>query len=253
MPSASHAAVFLFALILAVRGAMAAPPKAAEPPVTKAGAEFFEKQIRPILVQHCYQCHSGDPKKAKGSFVLDTRDGLRKGGKSGAVINPGHPDHSLLIEAVRYESLEMPPKEKLSDDQINRLIHWVQTGAPDPRTGKAVKPGKVDFAQARKFWAFQRPKAEAPPKVHDSAWPTTDIDRFIRARQEAEKLQPVADADRVTLIRRVTFDLTGLPPTLADIDAFANDKSENAYAKVVDRLLASPRFGERWGRHWLDV
>jgi hypothetical protein len=240
-------------LILAIASAGAAP-KSVELPPTKAGADFFEKQIRPIFVQHCYQCHSGDPKKAKGGFLLDTREGLRKGGKSGPVITPGHADQSLLIEAVRYESLEMPPKGKLPDELIDKLVQWVEKGAPDPRGGKALRAGnKIDFAEARKFWAFQRPRAVAPPKVHDSAWPTTDIDRFIRARQEAERLQPVSDADRVTLIRRVTFDLTGLPPTVPEIDAFVKDKSPDAFATVVDRLLASPRFGERWGRHWLDV
>jgi len=251
--SASRGVIFLLSLLIAIPSA-GAPPKSAEPFPTKAGAEFFEKQIRPILVQNCYQCHSGDPKKAKGGFVLDTRDGMRKGGKSGAVISPGRPEHSLLIEAVRYESLEMPPKGKLADELIDKLVQWVEMGAPDPRAGKAVRAGnKIDFAQARKFWAFQRPQAVPPPKVRDSAWPVTDIDRFIRARQEAEHLQPVADADRVTLIRRVTFDLTGLPPTVAEIDAFVADKSDHAFPTVVDRLLASPRFGERWGRHWLDV
>jgi hypothetical protein len=221
---------------------------------TREGTDFFEKQIRPILVHNCYECHSGDPKKAKGNFVLDTREGLRKGGKSGPVVNPGHPDQSLLIEAVRYESLEMPPKEKLSDELIDKLVHWVELGAPDPRAGKAARAGKkIDFAEARKFWAFQRPKRVAPPKVPDSTWPITDIDRFIQARQAAEHLKPVADADPVTLIRRVTFDLTGLPPTTTEIDAFVNNSSTSAFETVVDRLLASPRFGERWGRHWLDV
>jgi Protein of unknown function (DUF1553)/Protein of unknown function (DUF1549)/Planctomycete cytochrome C len=253
MVSTSRGTALLISLLAALPSA-AGPPKSAEPHPTKQGAEYFEKQIRPILVQHCYQCHSGDPKKAKAGFVLDTREGLRKGGKSGAVVSPGHPDQSLLIEAVRYESLEMPPKGKLPDELIGKLVHWVEIGAPDPRAGKAVLAGnKIDFAQARKFWAFQRPKAVAPPAPHDAAWPITDIDRFIRARQEAEHLQPVGDTDRVTFIRRVTFDLTGLPPTVPEIDAFVNDRSANAFATVVDRLLAAPGFGERWGRHWLDV
>jgi hypothetical protein len=253
MPNASPAGIFLLSLILTNPSA-AAPPKAAEPHPAKAGAEFFEKQIRPILVKNCYECHSGDSKKVKGGLNLDTREGLQKGGNSGHVIDPGHPDHSLLIEAVRYESLEMPPKGKLADELIGKLVQWVEMGAPDPRAGKAVRAGnKIDFAEARKFWAFQLPKAVAPPKVRDSAWPLTDIDRFVRARLEAEHLKPVADADRVVLIRRVTFDLTGLPPTVAEIDAFVNDKSEHAFEAVVDRLLKSPGFGERWGRHWLDV
>jgi hypothetical protein len=253
MPSASRTSICLVSLILAIRSSAASPPST-EPHLTKAGADFFEKQIRPVLVQHCYQCHSGDPKKAKGGFLLDTREGLRKGGKSGPVITPGRPDHSLLIEAVRYESLEMPPKGKLPDELIDKLVQWVEMGAPDPRAGKAARGvNKIDFTQARKFWAFQRPAAVAPPAVRDSAWPITDIDRFIRAQQEVEHVRPVADADRVTWIRRVTFDLTGLPPTPQEVDAFVNDPSANAFDTVVDRLLASPRFGERWGRHWLDV
>jgi len=244
---------FCLAFFLLFSSAFAAPKPLEQHP-TKEGADFFEKQIRPILVRNCYECHSGDQKKAKGNFVLDTREGLRKGGKSGAVIEPGHPDHSLLIEAVRYESLEMPPKEKLPDDVIEKLVKWVEMGAPDPRRGKAAKArGKIDFVEARKFWAFQRPKALPPPQPHDAAWPAGDIDRFIRARQEKEHLHPVADADPVTFIRRVTFDLTGLPPTVEEVDAFVGDQSPDPFSKVVDRLLASPRFGERWGRHWLDI
>jgi mono/diheme cytochrome c family protein len=253
MACASRSLILAVSLSFALGSASAAPPSP-KPVSAKAGADFFEKQIRPILVQHCYQCHSGDAKKAKGGFLLDTREGLRKGGKSGPVITPGHPDESLLIEAVRYESLQMPPKGQLPEELIDKLVRWVEMGAPDPRLGKAMRAGnKIDFAQARKFWAFQRPKAVKPPAVHDSAWPVTDIDRFIRTRQEAERLQPVADADRTTLIRRVTFDLTGLPPATAQIETFLKDQSANAFATVVDRLLASPQFGERWARHWLDV
>ena len=240
-------------LVMASASAVAAP-KPADVHPTKEGADFFEKKIRPILVKHCYECHSGDPKKARANFVLDTREGLRKGGQSGSAIAPGNPDESLLIEAVRYEGLEMPPSEKLPDELIDELVRWVEMGAPDPRIGKAAHAkGKIDLAEARKFWAFQRPKASPAPKVHDTSWPITDIDRHIAARRENEHLKPAADADRVTLIRRVTFDLTGLPPTPEEIDVFINDKSANALATVVDRLLDSPRFGERWGRHWLDV
>jgi hypothetical protein len=242
----------LLCLLTFTRNAAAAKP--AEPAPTKEGLDFFETQIRPIFVHNCYECHSGDPKKAKGGLTLDTRDGLRKGGKSGAAINPGHPDQSLLIEAVQYESLEMPPKGKLADEAIDKLVQWVEMGAPDPRTGKAAQIKKtIDFAEARKFWAFQRPKAVTPPAVGDASWPFCDIDRFILARQEAEHLHPVADADRVTWIRRVSFDLLGLPPTAKEIDDFVGDQSPQAFERVVDRLLASSHFGERWARHWLDI
>lgn len=229
-------------------------PAPAEHKPEKSGAEFFEKKIRPILVRHCYECHSGDPKKAKAHLVLDTRDGLRKGGESGPVIVPGHPDDSPLIEAIRYEGLEMPPKEKLSDELIEDLVQWVEMGAPDPRSGKAaLAKGKIDLAEARKYWAFQKPRVVPPPALSDTAWPKTAIDRYVATRREREHLRPAADADRVSLIRRVTFDLTGLPPTLEEIDAFVADTSAGAFATIVDRLLASERFGERWGRHWLDV
>src|SRR5215475_14270311 len=140
MSRPSHGSVFLLGLILLVPGSAKAQ-KAAQEGTTKAGGDFFEKEIRPILVQNCYSCHSGDPKKAKGGFLLDSRDGLRKGGKSGAVISPGHPEQSLLIEAIQYESLEMPPKGKLPDELIDKLVEWVKMGAPDPRTGKAAKTG----------------------------------------------------------------------------------------------------------------
>jgi hypothetical protein len=229
-------------------------PKSTEPRPSKEGVDFFEKKIRPVLVKNCYKCHSGDPAKAKGHFVLDTHAGLIKGGDSGEVISPGHPDKSLLIEAVKYEGLEMPPDGQLPDEEVEDLEKWVQMGAPDPRVGKAANPkNKIDLAEAKRYWAFQRPKASSPPRVSDSKWPISDIDRLILARLEKEHLKPVHDADPVTLIRRVTFDLTGLPPTPEEIDAFLSDKSAGAFATVVDRLLDSPRYGERWGRHWLDV
>jgi hypothetical protein len=235
----------------------AAPVEAAtgQPPrLSKDKADFFEQKIRPVLTHKCYECHSGDVAKAKAHLVLDTRAGLRKGGDSGPVIVPGRPGESPLIEAIRYEQLEMPPNGKLPDEVIEDFTTWVEMGAPDPRFGKAAKPnGKIDFAEAKKFWAFQPPKAAPPPAVRDSSWPRTDIDRFILARLEKENLKPVADADAATLIRRVTFDLIGLPPTPEEIDAFVADKSGTALTTLVDRLLQSPRFGERWGRHWLDV
>ena len=227
-------------LCLATSTLAAAPPRAQQR-LPKEQLDFFEQKIRPVLVHRCYECHSGDPAKAKAHFVLDKREGLRKGGDSGEVIVPGKPGDSLLIEAIRYESLEMPPKEKLPDETIDDFVRWIEMGAPDPRSGKAANPRtKIGLAEARKFWSFQPPKASPAPQVHDTAWPRTDIDRFVLARLEKEGLKPVADADRSTLLRRVTFDLTGLPPTPEEIDAFLADKSPRAFATVVDRLLASP-------------
>ena len=218
--------------------------------LSKGGHRFLRgSRIRPVLVHNCYECHSGDAAKAKGHLLLDTAAGLHKGGDSGAVVMAGHADDSLLVEAIRYEGLEMPPKGQLPDEVIQDFVDWINMGAPDPRIGKAVKPrDKINLAEAKKYWAFRPVKLPLPPEVNDSRWPYTNIDRFVRAAQEKEHLQPVGEADRLTLIRRVTFDLTGLPPTAEEVDAFLKDPSAGAYSDAVNRLLASPRFGERLER-----
>ena len=219
---------------------------------TPAGIEFFEKKIRPVLTQHCYKCHSAAASSVKGGLKLDTRDGLHKGGESGAAVVPGDSQSSLLMEALRFEGLEMPPTGKLSDEQIADFAAWIDMGAPDPRTGAGAKK-KLDLAAARQFWAYKLPNKPAIPAVQSGDWAKTDADRFLLAAMEKQGLKPVADADKLTWLRRVTFDLIGLPPTQAEIDAYLADTSDGADAAVVDRLLASPQFGERWGRHWLDV
>jgi cytochrome c553 len=223
--------------------------------------QFFERKIRPILVKACYECHSAKSKKLKGGLLLDSQVGWMDGGDSGAAIEPGEVDKSLMIQAVRWSDpdMKMPPKVKLSDQEIKDLERWVKIGAPDPRTGArkevagAAKP--IDIEKGRAFWAFQPPKAHAVPKVKDASWARGDIDRFVLAKIEDAGLKPIGDADRRSLIRRASFDLIGLPPTTKDVQAFVNDKQplDKAFTKVVDRLLASPRFGERWGRHWLDI
>lgn len=223
-----------------------------------AGLEFFETKIRPILADNCYQCHSAQSKKSKGGLFLDTRDGLLQGGDTGPAIKPGDPDQSLLIKAVRYsdDKLEMPPKnKKLSPEKIAALEAWVKMGAPDPRISKTPGLGNQTEikAKAATHWAFQPVKDPAPPAVKATRFVRTPVDNFILARLEAGRLQPSPEADKRTLIRRATFDLTGLPPTPEEVAAFEADKSPNAYEKVVDRLLASPRYGERWARHWLDI
>ncbi|MDB6032540.1 MAG: Protein of unknown function (DUF1553)/Protein of unknown function (DUF1549)/Planctomycete [Verrucomicrobiales bacterium] len=218
-----------------------------------AGVEFFEKKIRPVLVEHCYDCHSAEAKKVKGGLLLDTREGSLKGGDNGPALVPGNPDKSLLVKAVRYTDpdLQMPPKnKKLSTEQIADLEAWVKMGAPDPRTGKAV----VSFADlAKRHWAFKPVQHPEPPKVKNTARVKTPVDNFILAKLEGNKISPNPIADKRTLIRRATFDLIGLPPTQQEVDDFLADNSTEAWAKVVDRLLNSPHYGERWGRYWLDV
>ncbi len=218
--------------------------------------QFFEAKIRPVLATHCFKCHSGEVEKIKAGLRLDSREGLRAGGDSGPAIVAGRPDASLLVRAIRYndDELQMPPKGKLPAEAIADLEAWVKMGAPDPRTGadSATRPA-IDLAKARKFWSFQPPAKSSSPPVKMTDWPRSDIDCFLLAALEAKGLVPVGDAGRARLLRRVTFDLTGLPPTPAELEAFLADGSPDAFATVVDRLLGSPRFGERWARHWLDV
>ncbi|MGV3482984.1 MAG: PSD1 and planctomycete cytochrome C domain-containing protein [Planctomycetaceae bacterium] len=219
---------------------------------------FFEGKVRPLLVKHCYECHSAEAEELKGGLLLDSKDGWLAGGDSGDVIELNKPDASLLIETVRYEnsSLQMPPNYRLSDAEIAVLEDWIEMGAPDPRTGVVVaKSSGIDWEVGRKHWAFQTVANPLPPTVKSADWARDDLDRFILQKIEAAGLQPAPDADRFAWIRRVSLDLTGLPPTVAEVDAFVNDPApdDDAYAVVVDRLLQSPAFGERWGRHWLDV
>ncbi len=219
--------------------------------------EFFEKQVRPLLAQHCYECHSVQSEKLQAGLLMDSRASLLEGGDSGEALVPGDPESSLIIEAVHYESYEMPPKGKLSDQEIQILEKWVEMGAPWPDepapTANAGVP--VFDLQARKAeqWAWQ-PIASPPlPEVQDTAWPRDDLDRFILAQLEAAELQPAGDAERGALVRRLYFDLTGLPPTAEQVRQAIADDRPQAIAELVDTLLDSPAFGERWGRHWLDL
>jgi hypothetical protein len=219
---------------------------------------FFESKVRPVLIKRCYDCHSTE-KKTKGGLALDTRAGWQHGGDNGPAIVPGDLTKSLVIKAVRYldEDFAMPPKSRLPADEVAILEEWVKRGAPDPRTDDAAKAAKpkrsIDLEAGRKFWAFQPVANPTAPAVKDSVWPKDPVDRFLLAKIEAKGLKPAGDADRHTWIRRVSLDLTGLPATAEEVLAFANDNSDAAYAKVVDRLLASPAYGERWARHWLDL
>ena len=219
------------------------------------GIEFFEKRIRPLFVEHCYKCHSASSEKVKGELLLDSREGWSKGGQGGPVIIPGDAERSRLIETVRHkhDDLKMQPKKKLQDSQIADLVTWINLGAPDPRTATTGPTSQGPSQGASNHWAFRAVKNPSLPAVKNKRWPQTPIDVFILAKLEAKGLVPADRADKRTLLRRATYDLTGLPPTQAEVDAFMADRSSGAFGKVVDRLLASPHYGERWGRYWLDV
>ena len=217
---------------------------------------FFENNVRPILVNKCYKCHSSRSTKLKGGLSVEYRESLLKGGDTGPAVVPGELDKSLLIQAVRYTNpdLQMPPKgEKLSPEEIASLEKWVKMGAPDPRAATTASNSAEWNKDKRNHWAFKPVTKPSVPQPNDKAWGKTAVDNFIVAKLEENGMKPSAIADKRTLIRRATFDLTGLPPTLDEVNRFLADNSPDAFAKVVDRLLASPQYGERWGRHWLDV
>ena len=216
--------------------------------------EFFEKKIRPVLVEHCYECHAAGSKIIQAGLRVDHRAGLLKGGDSGASIVPNEPERSAILKALRYEDAEMPPKGKLADSIIADFQAWIAMGAPDPRVADELPTARtIDLDEGRKFWAFQPVADPQLPSVHNQSWPLDPVDRFILSKQEEVGIQPVGDADRYTWLRRVSLDLTGLPPTHTEIDAFIRDNSPHACATVVDRLLDSRAYGERWSRHWLDL
>ena len=235
-----------FWIVLFACAAHAVPPSAEQ-------TEFFEKKVRPVLVDRCYECHSTE-KKTKGGLALDTRESTLKGGDNGPVLVAGNPEKSLLIEAVRYTNhdMQMPPKKKLADAEIKALEDWVKMGAPDPReAASAAKVAKgIDINEGRKHWSFTPLARVDPPSVPPLASP---IDGFIEAKLTEKGLKPAPPADKRVLLRRATFDLVGLPPTPQEMEAFLSDTAPDAFDRVIERLLASPHYGERWGRHWLDV
>jgi hypothetical protein len=222
------------------------------------GIDFFEKKIRPVLIERCYNCHSAQAKTVMANLRLDSKQGTARGGDSGKpAVWPGDLEKSRLILAIkRTGSLKMPPGVALPAEQIEDFEAWIKMGAPDPRPKEMPLPAPYDFEKARKFWSFQPVKDPTPPNLKetaDIAWSKTPIDRFMKAKLAEKKLTPAGLASKRVLIRRATFDLTGLPPTPEDVAAFVADLSPNAFDKVIDRLLASQQYGERWGRHWLDV
>lgn len=242
---------------LAVIGCVAGTEARGEPSDVAASPEaieLFEKKIRPLFIRECQRCHGVE--KQQGNLRLDLASGWQHGGDSGPAIVPSDPAASLLYEALRYDAgFEMPPRGKLADAEIAAVRRWIELGAYDPRDETTTKLAgeHASSGSGSDLWSFQPIKRPDIPPVADPAWPQTDIDRFILARLDTHELRPGLDADRVTLLRRLSYDLTGLPPTPEEIDAFVADQSDDAVEKLVDRLLKSRHFGERWGRHWLDV
>ena len=217
---------------------------------------FFEQRIRPVLVNRCYECHSVDAKEVGGELLVDSRQALQRGGSNGPALVSGDVDSSLLVKAIRYRDahLQMPPSGRLADSEIADIEHWISRGAADPRA-KATKFARpaMDITEGKKFWSFQPLKRPDLPTVQHQQWPTSPIDHFVLAKMEEHGFAPGPDAERRAWLRRATFDLIGLPPSLDEVENFLSDTSSEAYARVVDRLLESPRYGERWGRYWLDI
>lgn len=246
--------LWFWAIVVALMVTSAAV-EAASPENDATGVEFFERRIRPIFVEHCNRCHGGDLNQPKGGLSIASREQLLHGGKRGPAIVPGEPDHSLLLQAVRHDlgvDLKMPKgRDRLSDQAIDDLTRWIELGAPWPKDAPA--PGNSLEDESSGQWAFEPVRDRTIPEVDDRGWSQSPIDRFIFDRLQAEGLTPADKADRRKLIRRATFDLIGLPPTPDEVEGFLYDPNPGAFARVVDRLLSSPHYGERWARHWLDL
>ncbi len=218
------------------------------------GLAFFESRIRPALVKHCFECHSASAAEISGGLLLDSREGIAKGGDSGPAIDLKDVSKSLLIQALRHRDLKMPPKSKLPDTVIADFEKWIAMGAPDPRNDPVTKPKNetIDWIQAKQFWSFRQRDPIGSPTVH-SNWSRTPIDSFLDEKRSHAGLEPNSESSRTTWLRRVFLDLSGIPPSPDEVDAFVQSQQADAYEQVIDQLLASPRYGERWGRYWLDL
>ncbi|MEC9092706.1 MAG: PSD1 and planctomycete cytochrome C domain-containing protein [Planctomycetota bacterium] len=227
----------------------------ADDEIKPSDLKFFETKIRPVLVRSCYSCHSSKTGKTKGGFALDTRAGIRAGGDSGHGVVPGDLEGSLILSALRHESFEMPPKKQLPENVIRNFEIWIKRGAADPRGGKSIVKNKstIDFVAGREFWAFQQPRMPPTPTVRNKQWPTSEIDQFVLRRLEAAGLAPVEKASPAQLLRRDYINLVGIPPTEEQASQFFSDRSPDKREKLIDGLMKTSQFGERWGRYWLDV
>ncbi|MCS7046260.1 MAG: DUF1549 domain-containing protein, partial [Gemmataceae bacterium] len=244
----------LFTLVVA-GGCFGCAVAQASDQIDPKSLEFFEARIRPVLVKHCYECHSKRAPRVRAGLHLDSRAGLLRGGDSGPVVVLGRPEESLLIKALNHQGPNMP-KEKLPDEVIADFTSWIKMGAPDPRTEEAKPSASLPEARAENLWSLRPIVRPVVPSVQNISWPRSDIDRFILARLEKEGLAPAADAEPHVLLRRLHYVLTGLPPTVQELEEFRQSwqgKPQVAVARKVDELLASPHFGERWARHWLDL
>ncbi|NQV27484.1 MAG: DUF1549 domain-containing protein, partial [Rhodopirellula sp.] len=250
---------------LAAISSLADDLSARDKTVSPEDRAFFENKIRPVLVKHCYKCHSADSEEVGGKLLLDTRDGLLSGGESGPAVVAGKPDDSRIVQALRYDGIEMPPEQPLPESVINDFVKWIQRGAADPRSPVARPADTTPDKSATTantgngkppLWSLQPRSRPAIPDVKDQDWPHDPVDRFVLAQLEAVDIAPTHDADPRTLIRRLYFDLIGLPPAMNAVENFTAEYAldrEMAVQTLVDHLLARPQFGERWGRHWLDV
>ena len=241
--------IWLFLALLTIAQTSSQPLFAGED-----GLAFFESRIRPTLVKHCYECHSASAAEIHGGLLLDSREGIAKGGDSGPSVDLKDTGKSLLMQALRHQDLKMPPKSKLPDAVIADFEKWIAMGAPDPRNESATIPKNeaIDWLQAKQFWSFRPREAIGSPTVH-SNWSRTPIDSFLDDKRSRAGLEPNSESSRTTWLRRVFLDLNGIPPSPDEVDAFVQSQQADVYEQVVDKLLASPRFGERWGRYWLDL
>ncbi len=236
------------------------PELLADQPISDDQLKFFETKIRPVLAQQCYGCHSNDGQGVRGGLIADSREGLLSGGESGPAIVPGNLDDSLLWNAINFQDFRMPPKKQLSREVIEDFRQWILMGAPDPRVADITNlPARLsadDIEKGKQFWSFKSPERSSTPRVSDPRWPKTEVDHFVLSELDRQQTLPSADTDAYTFVRRLYFDLIGLPPTSAQVQAFVhawNDDRDQAIGKEVGRLLDTPQYGERWGRHWLDV
>ena len=252
-------------LIVSLLAGAASAQASVEEKLDAAGVEFFEKRIRPILVEHCIKCHGGEPDRIRGGLILTSAKEMFAGGDSGVAVVPGDPDASPLYLAMTYEDPEftMPPGGRLSDREIADIRTWIEMGAPDPRVDVAeaadrgsdveVNPFLDPRGGGRTHWAYRSMDDPAPPSVKNESLVRNDVDRFILARLEEAGIEPAREADRRTLIRRLHYDMIGLPPSQDMVRAFVEDTEPGAWERLVEQVLASPHYGERWGQHWLDV